>query len=64
VIRLLSPMDQATVTIDIDLPPNLAAEFERQASAEGTDESELFQRMFLLYQSHRNASERAADNPS
>jgi hypothetical protein len=57
-------MDQATVTIDIDPPPNLADEFDRQARAEGTDESELFQRMFLLYQNRRNASELADDNPS
>jgi hypothetical protein len=42
-------MDQAAVTIDIDLPPDVADEFKRQARAENISEDELFQRMFCLY---------------
>jgi hypothetical protein len=57
-------MEQAAVTIDIDVPPDVADEFEQAACAENITESELFQRMFLLYQNHRNASERADASPS
>jgi hypothetical protein len=48
-------MDQAAVTIDIDLPPDVVDEFKRQARAENISEDELFQRMFCLY---RTAVER------
>jgi hypothetical protein len=42
-------MDQAAVTVDIDLPPDVADEFKRQAREEHISEDELFQRMFCLY---------------
>jgi hypothetical protein len=48
-------MDQNAVTIDIDLPPDVADEFRRQARTEHLSEDELFQRMFCLY---RTAVER------
>jgi hypothetical protein len=55
-------MEQAAVTIDI--PPDVADEFEQAARAENITESELFQRMFEWYQSHRNASELVNSDPS
>jgi hypothetical protein len=42
-------MDQSAVTINIELPPDIADEFRRQARKENISEDELFQQMFCLY---------------
>lgn len=44
-------MDQTPVTIDLDLPADLADEFERYAREEQLTESQLFIRMFSFYSS-------------
>jgi len=39
--------------IGFTVPPRMAEEFERVAEEEGSTKSELFRRMFRLYQSYR-----------
>jgi len=46
-------MSRTSKNLGFTVPPRMAEEFERVASEEGSTKSELFRRMFRLYQSYR-----------
>jgi hypothetical protein len=47
------PMARISKNLGFTVPPRMAEEFERVAVEEGSTKSELFRRMFRLYQSYR-----------
>jgi metal-responsive CopG/Arc/MetJ family transcriptional regulator len=47
------PMGRTSKNLGFTVPPRMAEEFERVAEEEGSTKSELFRRMFRLYQSYR-----------
>jgi hypothetical protein len=49
--------------IGFTVPPRMAEEFERVAAEEGSTKSELFRRMFRLYQSYRTPIATRAQAP-
>lgn len=51
-------MARVSKNIGFTVPPRMIEEFERLASEEGSTKSELFRRMFRLYQSYRMPMER------
>jgi hypothetical protein len=51
-------MARVSKNIGFTVPPRMIEEFERLASEEGSTKSELFRRMFRLYQSYRTPIER------
>ncbi|MCF7993433.1 MAG: ribbon-helix-helix protein, CopG family [Chromatiaceae bacterium] len=53
-------MARTSKNLGFTVPPRMAEEFERVAAEEGSTKSELFRRMFRLYQSYR-APRQAAD---
>jgi hypothetical protein len=46
-------MARTSRNLGFTVPPRMAEEFERVAEEEGSTKSELFRRMFRLYQSYR-----------
>jgi hypothetical protein len=46
-------MTRISKNLGFTVPPSMAEEFERVAVEEGSTKSELFRRMFRLYQSYR-----------
>ena len=46
-------VSRITKNLGFSVPPRMAQEFERVAAEEGSTKSELFRRMFRLYQSYR-----------
>jgi len=46
-------MARTSRNLGFAVPPRMAEEFERVAEEEGSTKSELFRRMFRLYQSYR-----------
>jgi metal-responsive CopG/Arc/MetJ family transcriptional regulator len=46
-------MGRTSKNLGFTVPPRMAEEFERVAEEEGSTKSELFRRMFRLYQSYR-----------
>lgn len=46
-------VSRITRNIGFSIPPRMAEEFDRVAAEEGSTKSELFRRMFRLYQSYR-----------
>lgn len=46
-------MARISKNLGFTVPPRMAEEFERVATEEGSTKSELFRRMFRLYQSYR-----------
>jgi hypothetical protein len=46
-------VSRLTKNLGFSVPPRMAEEFERVAAKEGSTKSELFRRMFRLYQSYR-----------
>lgn len=51
-------MARVSKNLGFTVPPRMAEDFERLASEEGSTKSELFRRMFRLYQSYRTPMER------
>lgn len=49
--------------IGFTVPPHMAEEFDRVATEEGSTKSELFRRMFRLYQSYRTPLMRETQSP-
>jgi len=47
------PVSRITKNLGFSVPPRMAEEFELVAEEEGSTKSELFRRMFRLYQSYR-----------
>jgi metal-responsive CopG/Arc/MetJ family transcriptional regulator len=54
-------MARTSKNLGFTVPPRMAEEFERVAAEEGSTKSELFRRMFRLYQSYRTP--RRAEEP-
>ena len=52
-------MAKTTVNIGFTVPPGMAEAFERLAREEQSTKSELFRRMFRLYQSYRGQAEQS-----
>jgi len=48
-------VSRLTKTLGFSVPPRMAEEFELVAAEEGSTKSELFRRMFRLYQSYRTS---------
>lgn len=51
-------MARVSKNLGFTVPPRMAEEFERVALEEGSTKSELFRRMFRLYQSYRKPIKR------
>jgi hypothetical protein len=56
-------MARTSRNLGFTVPPRMAEEFERVAEEEGSTKSELFRRMFRLYQSYRTPTGERAPAP-
>lgn len=56
-------MSKMSVNIGFTVPPSMADEFEQLAREERSTKSELFRRMFRVYQTYRNPIKQRADAP-
>lgn len=56
-------MARVSKNLGFTVPPRMAEEFEQVASEEGSTKSELFRRMFRLYQSYRTPMKTRAPSP-
>jgi metal-responsive CopG/Arc/MetJ family transcriptional regulator len=56
-------MARISKNLGFTVPPRMAEEFEQVATEEGSTKSELFRRMFRLYQSYRTPLKNRAKAP-
>ena len=57
-------MARISRNLGFTVPPRMAEEFERLANEEGSTKSELFRRMFRLYQSYQAPMKRQGLSPA
>lgn len=56
-------MTRISKNLGFTVPPRMAEDFERVATEEGSTKSELFRRMFRLYQSYRTPLKNQVQSP-